>query len=35
LPETVKIDTEQYANWKEENKKAVLAAIEKERNSHE
>ena len=35
LPETVEIDTEKYANWKEENKKAVLAAIEKERNSHE
>jgi len=35
LPERVETDTEQYANWKEENKKAVLAAIEKERNSHE
>lgn len=35
LPETVETDTEQYANWKEENKKAVLTAIEKERNSHE
>ena len=35
LPERVETDTEQYVNWKEENKKAVLAAIEKERNSHE
>ena len=35
LPETVEIDTENYRNYKEENKKAVLAAIEKERNSHE
>ena len=35
LPETVETDTEKYADWKEENKKAVLAAIEKERNSHE
>jgi len=35
LPETVEIDTEKYRNYKEENKKAVLAAIEKERNSHE
>lgn len=35
LPETVETDTEKYKNYKEENKKAVLAAIEKERNSHE
>ena len=35
LPETVETDTENYRNYKEENKKAVLAAIEKERNSHE
>ena len=35
LPETVEIDTEIYYNYREENKKAVLAAIEKERNSHE
>ncbi len=35
LPEEVKIDTDKYKHYKEENKKAVLAAIEKERNSHE
>jgi len=35
LPEVVEIDTGKYNNYKEENKKAVLAAIEKERNSHE
>ncbi len=35
LPEEVEIDTEKYKNYKEENKKAVLAAIEKEKNSHE
>ena len=35
LPEEVEIDTQKFRNYKEENKKAVLAAIEKERNSHE
>ncbi len=35
LSENVEIDTDKYKNYKEENKKAVLAAIEKERNSHE
>jgi len=35
LPKNVEIDTDRYKNYKEENKKAVLAAIEKERNSHE
>ena len=35
LPEEIRIDTEKYLYYNEENKKAVLAAIEKERNSHE
>ena len=35
LPEEIMIDTEKYKYYNEENKKAVLAAIEKERNSHE
>ena len=35
LPEEIVIDTEKYRNYSEENKKAVLAAIEEERNSHE
>ena len=35
LPEEIRIDTEKYMYYNEENKKAVLAAIEKERNSHE
>ena len=29
------IDEERYANYKEDYKKAVLAAIEKEKQSHE
>ena len=35
LPEEIMIDTEKYKYYNEENKRAVLAAIEKERNSHE
>ena len=35
LPEEIMIDTDKYKYYNEENKKAVLAAIEKERNSHE
>ena len=35
LPDEIMIDTEKYKYYNEENKKAVLAAIEKERNSHE
>ena len=35
LPDEIMIDTDKYKYYNEENKKAVLAAIEKERNSHE
>ena len=35
LPATVTVDETEYANYREEYKKAVLAAIEKEKNSHE
>ncbi len=35
LPETVTVYKSNYANYKEEYKKAVLAAIEKEKHSHE
>ena len=33
--EEITVDEAKYANYKEEYKKAVLAAIEKERKSHE
>lgn len=35
LPANVTVDDTEYANYREEYKKAVLAAIEKEKNSHE
>ncbi len=34
-PVEIDINPEHYLNYREENKKAVLAAIEKERNNHE
>ncbi len=35
LPANVTVDQSEYANYKEEYKNAVLAAIKKEKNSHE